>query len=79
MLLPKPDQIKSVVMLATIAGVAYVAYKTYTAGAQAIETAGDVLSTDLNPASNQNFVYQNLTPDSVKNGLFDPVFSALGL
>jgi len=78
MLLPKPDQIKSVVMLATIAGVAYVTYKTYTAGVQAIETAGDVLSTDLNPASDQNIIYQN-APDSIRNGLFDPVFSALGL
>jgi hypothetical protein len=80
MMLPKPDQIKSVLMLAGISAAGYFAWKTYRSGKQAVETAQRVASTKLNPASRENVIYSALPEDGfVKQGGLDPVFKFLGL
>ncbi|MFK5951325.1 MAG: hypothetical protein QM500_21430 [Methylococcales bacterium] len=68
MTLPKPGQIKSVLMLVGIVGAGYLAYKTYSTANDALETASEIITEDLNPASDENIVYTN-TPAIVKDGL----------
>lgn len=80
MMLPKPDQIKSVLMLAGISAAGYFAWKAYRSGKQAVATAQRVASTTLNPASPKNAVYSALPEDGfIKQGGLDPVFRFLRL
>lgn len=53
-MLPTPPQIKSVLLLLGIAATAYYLFK----GKQTLDNAVDFVSTDLNPASEENFIYQ---------------------
>jgi len=76
-MLPKPDQIKSVLMLAGVGAAVYVAYKVKQGASAAIDTAELIVTEKINPASRENIIYKNFTPDSVKNGLLDPVFKGL--
>lgn len=75
MALPSPGQIKSAVMLASLAIGGYLVWRASQKVGEAIDTAEEIITTDLNPASSDNIVYTN-TPDVVKDG-FNSFFGAL--
>lgn len=52
------DNVKSFLMLAVAGIVVYEVHKAYKATGQLVSSAEQVASTTLNPASDQNFVYQ---------------------
>lgn len=74
--LPKPDTIKSAVMIGGLFVAGVFAWKAY----QGAQVVTKTVTEDLNPASNKNLIYSAL-PESgfVKSGGLDPVFRFLGL
>jgi len=73
--IPKPDTIKSVLMLAGIGGALYLAYKAKKGTDQFVKQAEVAVTKTLNPASSENVVYTN-TPNFIKSG-FNSVFAGL--
>jgi hypothetical protein len=71
------DNVKSILMLVTAAAVAYGLYRSAVVVGDVADKVGETLSTDLNPASDQNIIYSN-TPDWIKEGLFS-FYDAVGL
>ncbi|MFK5947954.1 MAG: hypothetical protein QM500_04175 [Methylococcales bacterium] len=74
-MLPKPDQIKSVAMIAGIGGVLYLAWKAKKAAEGVSDAVAVIVTEKINPASNKNIVFTN-TPDIVKKG-FTSIFAGL--
>ena len=71
------DNVKAILMIVTAGAIAYGLYRTGAVVSDAVATVGETLSTDLNPASNQNIIYEN-TPSFIKEGLYS-FFDAVGL
>lgn len=54
------DKAKAFAILAGVAAAGFVAYKIYSGTKKTLTAAADVVTHDLNPASDQNIVYRGL-------------------
>ncbi len=70
-MLPSPNKIKSALMIAGIGAAIYGVYRLK----KTSEKIGEVIESDLNPASKDNVVFKN-TPDFIKGG-FNSFFAGL--
>lgn len=52
------DSAKAIAILGAAAVVGFVLYKAYSAGAKVLSAGADVLTHELNPASDQNLAYR---------------------